>query len=119
MEKIKKSSPRGLKLAFLRKKLALTQGEFGRRFGFKEQQIGHIERTGNIPAALLNALQKAGYDVRDLIAEESERYGGPIDETTEKVIEELLRSGDEEILQHLKRQVLLLKDLLDYRSGRR
>jgi len=42
-----------------------------------------------------------------------------IDEDTQKLLDEILESGDKEILGHLKRQVALLKDLLDFRRGKK
>lgn len=114
-------SERGFNLAKFRKKLNLTQKQFGAKFGgLSWRQIHYYEKTGNIPATLLDALQRAGHDIRDIVAEPSEEYD-KLDsaDDTEQIIEELLASGDDQILQHLKRQVLLLKDLLDYRRGKR
>jgi len=115
-----KFTQRGLNLANLRKKVGLTQKQFGDRYGFKKHQIGYYERTGEIPNELLEALRNDGHDTNQIVGDPAGPYGrNVIDFRTEKVLDELMTSGDEEIIGHLKRQVLLLKDLLDLRRGKR
>jgi hypothetical protein len=113
---MKKVSTRGLALMTLRKTLGLTQENFGKKYGdYEGYQIGYYERTGEIPADLLEKLQRAGHDIRELL-------GIPlIDKHTETIdlLTKILNEGDQELHDHLVRQLKILNDLLDYQRGRK
>jgi len=92
-----------------------------------DQYLSDIVRGRVEPSPrLLQAMAKLfGLSEEDLLSdlshprsnEQAESYNAiKIDPGTEKILNDLLKSGDREIINHLKRQVLLLKDLLDRRK---
>lgn len=66
---MQKISDRALKLAAFRKKLGLTQEEFGQKFGgFKGQQISYYETDRRkIPSRLFEEIHRQGFHLDDVI----------------------------------------------------
>lgn len=122
MQKVNNSPTRGLKLKFLRQKLGMTQTAFGQKFGeFKGAQIGYAERTGQIPGDLLSKLVAAGHDISEIVREEasSSSLTNPDTQQLLNTLDELLRSNDQEIIEHIRRQASLLKELIDSRRQKK
>lgn len=121
MEKIKKYSERGGKLRILRKKLGLTQKQFGERFGYAGHQIGNYEREGNIPAELLEKLQRAGHDVRDIISGPAASHPDVREEDEEiaRQFRHLMAHGGREIREILVREFSLIKELIQLRREKK
>lgn len=105
-----------------------NDSEAARRLGVKPQQFNEWRKGDHAPSSGMRkhiaAMLKM--DEHELMHGHLEvKDGDPIwhrgkrDRETEQILDELLSSDDDEIMRHLKRQVLLLKDLLDFRRGKK
>ena len=119
MEKIKKYSERGANLQKLREKLGLNQKQFGERFGCTENQIGHYERTGNIPAELLEKLQREGYEVTDIISGTAAAPSRGGEEEIVTTFRRLITHGGHEIREILAREFSLIEELIRLRREKK